>query len=69
MVVWSAAEGDMALTAHIQFKIRRTLLTHAAIDATRKASAAMSLATVGPRLTTPNGLWSKPYQGNEVLAT
>lgn len=57
------------VNAYNQLRTRRTLLTHSEIDATRKANAAMSLATPGPRLTTPVGLCSKAYLANEVLAT
>jgi hypothetical protein len=48
---------------------RRTLLLHAEIVAVRKASAAMSLATVGPKLTTPMLLNSKAFRVNEIFVT
>ena len=53
---------------HIQLKIRCTLLTHSEIVAVRKASAAMSLAIAGLKLTIPILFNSKAYGANKVLA-
>lgn len=53
---------------HIQLKIRCTLLLHSAIVAVRNASAAMSRATAGLRLTIPILFSSKASGANEVLA-
>jgi hypothetical protein len=56
------------MTGYNQLKTRRTLLLHSVIDATRKASAAMSRAIAGLRLTMPILFSSKASGANEVLA-